>query len=83
MPVAMHIPPSNARLIQVIHVAASRGDGSERNPERIIDLYFRPDGTLLACYDPLNGPPDSFHGGPGPAITFPADSQVTEEAQIG
>ncbi|RJX81271.1 hypothetical protein [Pseudomonas sp. LS-2] len=60
MSVPFHVPPSKAELIQVIHVAASRGDGSSANPERIIDLYFSPTGELLACNDPLNGPPDSF-----------------------
>ncbi|MNJ82555.1 hypothetical protein D3C77_820490 [compost metagenome] len=38
-----------------------RGDGSPSNPERLINLYFNDDGELMACYDPLNGPPDSFN----------------------
>jgi hypothetical protein len=37
-----------------------RGDGSHGNPERLIELYFARNGDLLACYDPINGPPDSF-----------------------
>ena len=47
-------------MIEVIHVAASRGDGSSDNPERLIDLYFALSGELLACHDPLNGPADGF-----------------------
>lgn len=61
--------------MEVIHVAASRGDGSTENPERIIDLYFRPTGELLACYDPLNGPPDAFHVRPGPSVSFEIDQE--------
>lgn len=60
MSVPCHIPPSRAELIPVIYLAASRGDGSPGNPERIIHLYFSPDGCLLACHDPQNGPPDAF-----------------------
>jgi len=44
----------------LIHVPAHRGDGSEANPERIINLYFTKGGELVACYDPLNGPLDGF-----------------------
>ncbi|MDU9413836.1 MULTISPECIES: hypothetical protein [unclassified Pseudomonas] len=78
MPVEMHLPPSRATLMQVIHVSAVRGDGTPSNPERSIDLYFRTDGELLACYDPINGPADIF-GRNGYGYT----PKVTEEAQIG
>ncbi|MEX3690793.1 hypothetical protein AB3X91_11890 [Paraburkholderia sp. BR14263] len=44
----------------MIALSAARGDGSEGNPERTINLYFSLDGRMLACYDPLNGPPDGF-----------------------
>ncbi|WP_313329945.1 hypothetical protein [Pseudomonas oryzihabitans] len=47
-------------MVQLIHVAAHRGDGSVTNPERIINLYFSPSGQLMACHDPLNGPVDGF-----------------------
>lgn len=40
-----------------------RGDGSPSNPERLINLYFNDAGELMACHDPLNGPPDSFNPG--------------------
>ena len=55
-----HIPPSSARIVELIHVSSMRGDGSQENPERSIELYFSKEGELLACYDPLNGLPDSF-----------------------
>jgi len=60
MPIPCHLPPHRAELVQLIHVAAFRGDGSESNPERIVNLYFSPEGELLACHDPLNGPVDGF-----------------------
>lgn len=63
MSVPMHIPPSMVCVREVIHVTASRGDGSPENPERSIDLFYALDGTLLACHDPLNGPPDHFSAG--------------------
>ncbi|MBW7896540.1 MAG: hypothetical protein H3C27_15640 [Opitutaceae bacterium] len=45
-------------------MSAMRGDGSVGNPERLIELYFARDGDLLACYDPINGPPDAFASQP-------------------
>lgn len=60
MSIPCHVPPSRAELVQLIHVAAHRGDGSVTNPERIINLYFSPSGQLMACHDPLNGPVDGF-----------------------
>lgn len=60
MPVPFHMPPHQARIVELIFVPAMRGDGSKENPERIINLYFSKEGELMACYDPLNGPPDGF-----------------------
>jgi len=60
MAIDCHLPPSAAR-VSLIWVSAMRGDGSPSNPERLINLYFNDSGELLACYDPLNGPPDSFN----------------------
>jgi len=60
MPVPCHLPPARAEIVELIHVPAHRGDGSEANPERIINLYFTKGGELVACYDPLNGPLDGF-----------------------
>ncbi len=59
MSVERHLPPTAAR-VSLIWVSAMRGDGSPGNPERSINLYFNDDGVLMACYDPINGPPDSF-----------------------
>ncbi|WP_449106706.1 hypothetical protein [Pseudomonas mohnii] len=60
MAIDCHLPPSAAR-VSLIWVSAMRGDGSPSNPERLINLYFSDSGELLACHDPLNGPPDSFN----------------------
>lgn len=59
MPVSQHLPPS-VEIAQMICVTAHRGNGSDANPERLIWLYYSMEGRLLACYDPLNGPPDWF-----------------------
>lgn len=64
MSVPCHLPPVRAAVVEVIHVSAMRGDGSAGNPERLIELYFARDGELLACYDPINGPPDAFASQP-------------------
>lgn len=60
MSVPMHIPPSLVCVRKVIHVTASRGDGSPENPERSVDFFYTLDGALLACHDPVNGPADHF-----------------------
>lgn len=44
--------PVSAKVIDVIYLDASRGDGSAENPERMILLYYSLDGRLLACCDP-------------------------------
>lgn len=41
------------KVIQVIQSKASRGNGSEQNPNRIVTLYHSLNGELLAVYDPL------------------------------
>ncbi|MEN5126857.1 hypothetical protein [Pseudomonas alloputida] len=64
MSIERHIPPE-AKRVSLIWVSAMRGDGSPENPERLINLYFSDDGVLMACFDPLNGPPDSYHAGVG------------------
>jgi hypothetical protein len=38
----------------------ARAHGSPPNPERLVHYYFDDGGELMACYDPLNGPPDAF-----------------------
>jgi len=60
MSVPMHLPPT-LRRIEVIVVTTSRGDGSIRSPVRTAQMYYSMDCELLACYDPINGPPDYFH----------------------
>lgn len=61
MSVPMHVDPS-VRVVMVLHVAAFRGDGSPGDPERMVHRYYDAPGELLACYDPINGPPDAFVG---------------------
>lgn len=53
MPIPCHLLPDRVESIQVIHVSAMRGDGSPENPARAVELYFSPEGALLACHDPL------------------------------
>lgn len=73
MAVECHLPPLRATLVQVIHFAAYRGDGTPGNPVRLANYYFSQEGEMLACYDPLNGPPDSF------MVPMPKDmARVTE-----
>jgi|WetSurMetagenome_2_1015567.scaffolds.fasta_scaffold572623_2 hypothetical protein len=60
MGIKMHLPPIKVKRIQVIFVAALRGDGSKENPERTANFYYDDNGELLACYDPINGDPDTF-----------------------
>lgn len=43
-----------AEIIEVIHVETLRGDGTEKNPVRIIHQYWAKDGTLLAEKDEIN-----------------------------
>jgi len=60
MSVPMHLCPT-AKRVQLIFVAAMRGDGSKGNPERTVHYYFSDEGELMACYDPINGEPDAYH----------------------
>lgn len=61
-------PPISAKVVQVIAVVGSRGDGSEEDPHRVVYQYFSLEGELLACYDEINGPPDSFRLLKKPAV---------------
>lgn len=56
----MHLPPLTVKRVSLIFVAVTRGDGTPENPERTAFFYYDDDGELMACYDPINGPPDSF-----------------------
>jgi hypothetical protein len=61
--IPQHIPPTTVKRISVIFVEALRGtEGSKENPLRSIHLYYDDNGQVLACYDPINGEPDSFEG---------------------
>lgn len=79
MSIEFHLPPAMVQVFQVIHVVAWRGDGSKKNPERLIHLYYSLDGRLLACYDELNGAPDSFVV-PGESIQA-NDESLTHQAE--
>ena len=58
------------QVVSVIHVMAMRG-GSDpiRDPERSVQFYYDTDGRLLACYDPVNGPPDYVISPPAPSFS--------------
>lgn len=43
-----------ARVISVIQSSATRGNGSEENPIRIVTIYHDLEGVLLAVYDPVD-----------------------------
>lgn len=43
--------PQLAELVEVIHVEAARGEGTEENPVRIVHQYWSKDGQLLAELD--------------------------------
>ena len=43
--------PRLAELIEVIHTVASRGNGTEESPIRIVHQYWSKDGDLLAEKD--------------------------------
>ena len=44
--------PSAVRLITVIEVEATRGEGVEGDPIRSVTQYWSTDGTMLAERDP-------------------------------
>lgn len=46
--------PLLAEEISVIHVVASRGDGTPENIVRNVDQYWSKDGKLLAEKDPFD-----------------------------
>ncbi|NTV11079.1 MAG: hypothetical protein HGA47_09940 [Zoogloea sp.] len=81
----MHLPPERATVIEVVYLSAFRGDGSKANPERLIHLYFNPsNGEILACYDPMNGPPDSYVGSPqAPKCPFFKLKEDVERTYLG
>lgn len=60
MSIKCHLLPLTVRIAEVIHVNAARGDGTPENPTRSVNVYYSKEGEMLACFDPLNGPPDSF-----------------------
>jgi hypothetical protein len=65
--ISMHLNPLSVKRVSLICVVAMRGDGTERNPERAAHYYYSDGGELMACYDPINGPPDAFVPPDGPA----------------
>lgn len=56
----MHLDPLIVKKVSLILVACARGNGTPENPERTAFFYYADDGELMACYDPINGPPDSY-----------------------
>ncbi|TFJ76292.1 hypothetical protein [Carnobacterium maltaromaticum] len=50
--------PRKVEIVEVIHVLAARGNGTEGNPVRVIDQYWSKSGVLLAekdCAEGLDG----------------------------
>lgn len=45
--------PQLVELVEVIHVKAARGSGTEKDPVRIVHQYWSKDGVLLAENDSL------------------------------
>lgn len=46
--------------VELLYVGAWRGSGAPGDPVRQVALYYDlGSAELLACYDPVNGPPDS------------------------
>lgn len=51
-------PPNlcGAKVVQVIEMKVSKGNGTESNPNRIVTVYRSLGGELLAVYDPFVKP---------------------------
>lgn len=45
--------PQLVEIVEVIHVVASRGNGTTENPTRIVHQYWNKDGKLLAEKDDI------------------------------
>ena len=41
----------SAKLIQVIHMIVNEGDGTDKNPHRIVDEYYTPKGKHIVTFD--------------------------------
>lgn len=68
-----HLLPE-VRRVETLQLTVQRGaEGNPKNPLRWVWLYYGLDGQLLACYDPINGPPDAFNSPAAPAT--PAESE--------
>lgn len=50
----------SVETVSMIRTTSSRGRGTEKDPNRIVEQYWKPDGTLLAEIDP-NPPADRIH----------------------
>ena len=55
----MHLEPLTVKRVSLIFVAALLGSGTKEDPERTAFFYYNDDGEMMACYDPIFGPPDS------------------------
>ena len=60
MAVPMYMSPISVRRVTLIQVMTMRGADSPENPGRMVTYYYDDNGELVACYDPINGPPDCF-----------------------
>ena len=63
-----------ARLVELIEIVTSEGDGTPANPKRLVTSYFRPDGTMVAVVDRYEPKPAQFskpaHGEKGHACEY-------------
>lgn len=46
--------PQQVEIVEVIHVRAARGKGTEEDPVRIVNQYWAKEGQLLAESDELS-----------------------------
>lgn len=56
-------PPRLAEVAQVIHVLATKGDGTDESPVRLVHQFWSFDGTFLAESDADSSEPLRFSGG--------------------
>ena len=54
----MHLEPLTVKRVSLIFVAALVGSGAKDDPERTAFFYYNDAGEMMACYDPIYGPPD-------------------------
>jgi len=45
--------PDSVELVEVIRTVAARGEGTDKNPVRMVEQYWSKDGQLLAEHDSI------------------------------